>query len=471
MIAARFIDVLPRPRLFAFERHGNARLIPDQEPFVSLRVPVAGAMLDPKFYPLLLAGLGALALLVAWLPLLVRRLPLSLPIMCVGLGAGLSVIPGVPALPDPLAQSGFAEHLAELTVLISLMGAGLKLDRKLSFRGWRVTWRLLGITMPVSIIALMLISWGMLGFNLGTALLVGAALAPTDPVLASDVQVGPPGAGETDEVRFSLTSEAGLNDALAFPFVLLALGIAGPEETWFLHWLGVDVVLRIGVGVAVGWLSGWLVGWLAFRIPKAAQLARTREGFVSLALTLFTYGITELAGGYGFVAVFLAAVSLRRTERGHEYFQTLYGFSQSIEHLLTMVVLLLLGSALAHDVLHALQWRDVGFAVISVLLVRPLAGLLGLVGMRRWTNEIPWPWDEKLIISFFGIRGVGSIFYLTYALNRQDWAEKPQLQAIVGFVVLISIVVHGVSVTPLMDWLDRRRAGRPVPPPYTTLGE
>jgi NhaP-type Na+/H+ or K+/H+ antiporter len=310
-------------------------------------------MLDPEFYPLLLAGVGALALLVAWLPLILRRLPLSLPILCVGLGAGLSSIPGVPAFPDPLAPSAFAEHLAELTVLISLMGAGLKLDRNLSFRGWRVTWRLLGITMPVSIIALMLIAWGMLGFAIGTALLIGAALAPTDPVLASDVQVGPPGVGETDEVRFSLTSEAGLNDALAFPFVLLALGIAGPNQTWFMHWLGVDVFLRIAIGAAIGWASGWLVGWLAFDIPKIAQLARTREGFVSLALTFLTYGLAELAGGYGFISVFLAAISLRRTERGHEYFQTLYGFSQSIEHLLTMVVLLLLGSALAHDLLHA----------------------------------------------------------------------------------------------------------------------
>jgi NhaP-type Na+/H+ or K+/H+ antiporter len=353
--------------------------------------------------------------------------------------------------------------------LISLMGAGLKLDRPLSLRGWRVTWRLLGITMPVSILALTLIGWGFMGFTLATALLIGGTLAPTDPVLAADVQVGPPGTGETDEVRFSLTSEAGLNDALAFPFILLALSIAGPRETWLLHWVGVDVLLRIAIGAAIGWGIGYMAGWLAFCTPKATQLARTREGFVSLALTLLTYGVTQMAGGYGFLAVFLAAIVLRRSEHGHEYTRTLYGFSQSLEHLLTMVVLLLLGATLVHGLLDPLQCRDAAFAAAALLLVRPLAGLLGLAGLRRWTSDRPWPLDEKAMISFFGIRGIGSVFYLTYALNRHDWPDKERLQAIVGFTVLLSIVVHGVSVTPLMRWLDRRRARRPRPPPYTEL--
>ncbi len=426
-------------------------------------------MFDPELHLLLLAGLGGLALLVAWLPLLLRRLPLSLPILCVALGAGLSYLPHIPAMPNPLAQSDQAEQLAELTVLISLMGAGLKLDRPLSLRGWRVTWRLLGITMPVSILALTLIGWGFMGFTLATALLIGGTLAPTDPVLAADVQVGPPGTGETDEVRFSLTSEAGLNDALAFPFILLALSIAGPRETWLLHWVGVDVLLRIAIGAAIGCGIGYMAGWLAFCTPKATQLARTREGFVSLALTLLTYGVTQMAGGYGFLAVFLAAIVLRRSEHGHEYTRTLYGFSQSLEHLLTMVVLLLLGATLVHGLLDPLQWRDAAFAAAALLLVRPLAGLLGLAGLRRWTSDRPWPLDEKAMISFFGIRGIGSVFYLTYALNRHDWPDKERLQAIVGFTVLLSIVVHGVSVTPLMRWLDRRRARRPRPPPYTEL--
>ena len=145
--------------------------------------------------------------MVAWLPLMLARLPLSLPILCVGLGAGLSLLPGMPRLPNPLGGSALAEHLAELCVLVSLMGAGLKLDRPLSRRGWHVTWRLLGITMPLSIAILAVAGWMFAGLAFSTALLLGAALAPTDPVLAGDIQVGPPGDDghdeERDEVRFS----------------------------------------------------------------------------------------------------------------------------------------------------------------------------------------------------------------------------------------------------------------------------
>jgi sodium/hydrogen antiporter len=363
-------------------------------------------------YPLVLAGLGALALLVAWLPLVLEKLPLSLPILSVAIGAAIFSIPGIPAPPNPLGQSHFAEELSEFCVLVSLMGAGLKLDRPLSFRGWRVTWRLLAVTMPVSIALLTLLGMGLLGIGIGTALLIGAALAPTDPVLAGDVQVGPPGTEETDEVRFSLTSEAGLNDAAAFPFVLLALGLVGPDTTWISSWIGSDLLARTVIGVAVGWAAGRLLGWISFRLPEEAQLARSEQGFVSLAVTLLTYGLSELAYGYGFVSVFIAAITFRHTERRHAYHHKLYGFSEGVEHLLTMVLLLLLGGALANGLLRPLSWYDVLFGVLAVLAVRPLAGVIGLIGLRR-KGAKPWFWDERLVISFFGIRGIGSIYYLT----------------------------------------------------------
>ena len=416
-------------------------------------------------YPLALAGAGSLALMVAWLPLMLDRLPLSLPILCVALGAGLSFLPGMPALPNPLGGSGFAEHLAELCVLVSLMGAGLKLDRPLSRRGWHVTWRLLGITMPLSIGMLALAGWMFAGLGLATALLLGAALAPTDPVLAGDVQVGPPGDDghdeERDEVRFSLTSEAGLNDALAFPFVLLALGLANDRTHWLGHWIGVDVLLKLAIGTAVGWGIGTLTGWAAFRLPRRAQLARTQEGFVSLAVTLLTYGVAEVLSGYGFIAVFLAGVAMRHTERGHSYHSNLYEFSSSIEHLLTMAVLLLLGAALAHGLLDGLTWADAALGLAALLVIRPISGWIGLLGVRRRKDGTPAPWDERWIIAAFGIRGIGSIYYLAYALNRHHWEQASRMQALIGFVVLVSIVLHGISVTPAMAWLEgRRRRGR-----------
>ena len=106
------------------------------------------------------------------------------------------------------------------------MGAGLKLDRPVSWRGWESSWRLLGIAMPLTIAGIAFLGWTILGLGIGAALLLGAVLAPTDPVLASDIQVGPPQSGKEDEVRFALTSEAGLNDGAAFPFVYLAIAIA-----------------------------------------------------------------------------------------------------------------------------------------------------------------------------------------------------------------------------------------------------
>ncbi|MCQ8241996.1 cation:proton antiporter [Rhizosaccharibacter radicis] len=411
-------------------------------------------------YAAVLAGLGALALLVAWLPLVLERLPLSLPILSVGIGAALFSIPGMPPAPNPLGQSHFAEELAEFCVLVSLMGAGLKLDRPLSLHGWRPTWRLLLITMPLSIGLLTLLGSTLLGLGIGTALLVGAALAPTDPVLAGDVQVGPPGTEETDEVRFSLTSEAGLNDAAAFPFVLLALGVVGPDTTWISSWIGYDLVLRTVIGLTVGWVTGRLLGWVTFRLPEPAQLARTEQGFVSLAATLLIYGISEMADGYGFVSVFIAAITFRHVERRHDYHHKLYGFSEGIEHLLTMVLLLLLGGALARGLLHGLRWEDAAFGALAVLVVRPIAGMIGLAGLRHWRSGVPWPWDERLIISFFGIRGIGSIYYLTFALNRHEWPQSDRLQALIGFIVLFSITIHGITATPTMTWLDRRRGTR-----------
>ena len=181
---------------------------------------------SPEPYILWLTGAGILITLVAWLPLALRRLPLSLPIICMAAGAAIFLIPPITFRPLPTILPDVAERLTEFVVIIALMGAGLKLDRLFSWRRWNVTWRLLGITMPLSIAAITLIGVYGLGMSLAMALLLGACLAPTDPVLAADVQVGPPKSGEEDEVRFGLTSEAGLNDGLAFPFVNLAIALA-----------------------------------------------------------------------------------------------------------------------------------------------------------------------------------------------------------------------------------------------------
>src|SRR5215207_4912879 len=177
-------------------------------------------------YIVVVALFGAVVLLTAWLPMVLKKLPLSLPIACVALGAVIFMIPGSPGpVPDPSEHLKVTQRLTELVVIVALMGAGLKLDRPLSWRSGLLTWRLLAIAMPLTIAALAILGHALLGLGLASALLLGAALAPTDPVLASDVQVGAPGQGKEDAVRFALTSEAGLNDGFAFPFVNLAVAL------------------------------------------------------------------------------------------------------------------------------------------------------------------------------------------------------------------------------------------------------
>lgn len=411
----------------------------------------------PEPYILWLTGAGVLIALVAWLPLALKRLPLSLPIICIGIGAALFSLPAVTLRPLPLDYPQITERLTEFVVIIALMGAGLKLDRRFGWRRWRVTWRLLAITMPLSIAAIAAIGgWG-LGLPWIAALLLGACLAPTDPVLAADVQVGPPRSGEEDEVRFGLTSEAGFNDGLAFPFVNLAvaLGIAATSGTpWLGEWLWHSVLWEIGAGVAGGWLIGRLFGWLTFHVPAESRLAKTGDGLIAIAATFVSYGVTEIANCYGFLAVFVTALTLRSSHRDHQFNHEMHALTEQVERLAMMVLLILFGGALVGGLLQPLRTVDIIAAFAIIIVVRPLAGVMGLARLREAQSE-------KLTLAFFGIRGVGSFYYLAYALNQMPLAEGARLWAIVGLVVLLSVLLHGLTVTPAMRLLDRRHGRDP----------
>ncbi|SDB35969.1 cation:proton antiporter [Belnapia rosea] len=413
--------------------------------------------MDP--YIVLLVGTGALILLVAWLPMVLRELPLSLPMFCIGFGfAAFSLSTG--DRPDPNHYPHTTERLTELVVIVALTGAGLKLDRKLAWRSWTLTWRLLALAMPLSILGIGLIGYWGLGLGIPAALLLGAALAPTDPVLASDVQVGPPRSGEEDEVRFTLTAEAGLNDGLAFPFVNLAVSLAAlglAPEDWALHWIGVDVLWKLAAGLGAGWAIGRLLGWLTFRMPNRARLSRTGDGFVALGATFLAYGLTEMVHGYGFIAVFVAALGMRAAERQHDYHDRLHDFAEQTERLLMMVLLVLFGGVLAGGVLAHLTWAGVAAALGFVFLVRPAAGMISLIGVDQ-------PMEERLAIAFFGIRGLGSFYYLAFAANAASFAEMPELWAVISATVLLSVGLHGMTVTPAMRWLDKRRRRQGVLP-------
>lgn len=427
-----------------------------------------------------LAG-GALLLAVV-LPAALSRRAVSAPGVLLLVGALIGLLPVTDDVNvSAVDNRAFVEHLTEATVLVALMGVGLALDRPLDLRSrvtwkrWGATWRLLLLAMPLTIAGVALLGWWVMGLAPAAALLLGAALAPTDPVLASDVQVEgptpidegePDEIDEQDEVRFALTSEAGLNDGLAFPFVYAAILLAstGPVAEWGLHWLAWELVGKVAVGVLVGTVVGWALAKVAFRAPAPSlRMAETGEPLLALAAVLLSYGLAEVAGGYGFLAVFASAMTIRAAERGSDYHVHMHQIVERLERLLTLVVLLLLGVALTNGMLAHLGWRGALVGLALVLVVRPVAAWLAL-RVRAGRGEGDRVGDERLgpheraATAFFGVRGIGSLYYLAYATGQADFPGTETLWATVGFTVTLSVLVHGVTATPVMQRLERLRA-------------
>lgn len=412
--------------------------------------------MDPYKLMLVLAGVALIG--ATWLPHLLKRHPVTFPMVYVTVGFLLYASPLQLPQPDPFEHSLVTERLTELVVLVALVGAGLRIDTPFGWRAWGPTWRLLAITMPLCILAGVLLGQHLLGLGLASAALLGAVLAPTDPVLAADVQVAGPGEGGEDPVRFNLTAEAGLNDGLAFPFVWLAIAISfvlsgAAEPFWFINWLLVDLLWRVVGGVLIGGAVGYGLMHLIFRTRGQGSLARSSDGLAALAITLFVYGVAELLHTYGFLAVFVAALMIRHHERSHSYHGTLSLFADQCERLLTAGLLILLGGAVSMGILSALQPVDWVFALAFILIVRPLTGYLALACT-------PLHARERWAVSLFGVRGMGSFYYLAFALNHGDFGDHPRLWAIVTLVVLLSILLHGMAATRTMARLDVWRVWR-----------
>lgn len=215
-------------------------------------------------------------------------------------------------------------------------------------------------------------------------------------------------------------------------------------------------------GIAGGWLVGRMFGWLTFHIPAETKLARTGDGLIAQAATVVSYGVTEIFDVYGFLAVFVTALTFRSSHRDHEFQDEMHAITEQIERLAMMVLLILFGGALVNGLLTPITWIDGVVALVILLIVRPLTGWIGLLG---WFGDR----GEKLTLSFFGTRGVGSIYYLAYGINHMPVGAAAHLWAIVGLIVLLSILLHGLTVTPIMRSLDERRGVDPdakgVPPP------
>ena len=401
-------------------------------------------------YHLTLAIGGLVVILAQWLPRLVSRREPAAAALMILFGAGAALLfPGAAPMPDPRQTPLPWELMSEMAVIVALFGAGMRIDELGPLRRWRPTWRLLGIAMPLTIIAVAWLGTGLVGLTLAGAILLGAVLAPTDPVLASDVQVGPPHQGREHPVRFALTTEAGLNDGLAFPFVYLGLLIAAEglsPATWGAEWLLQDVLYRTVVGAVSGWLGARLLGVILFSVPRGAVLADTAAGVLALAGIVLCYGSTELVEGYGFIAVAVMGLTLRRVEKDHVFHRRLHDFSESIEHALTALLLVALGSALPLLFVD-LTWTHLVVALLLLLIIRPLAGWLALLGTDLGRRD-------RAVMAVYGVRGIGSIYYLAYAASHVEFADEAEIWSLVALVIVLSTVLHGFSVGWAVDRLD-----------------
>lgn len=401
-------------------------------------------------YHIALAVVGVIVIAARWLPRLIsNREPAAAPLMIMFGAAAALLIPGLPSLPDPRQTPLVWELVSELTVIVALFGAGMRIDSLRPWRRWIPTFRMLGIAMPLTILAVALLGVGLAGLTVAAAILLGAVLAPTDPVLAADVQVGPPHEGMEHPVRFTLTTEAGLNDGLAFPFVYLGLIVAAEglnPGIWAVDWFLRDIIYRVALGLAMGWLGGKALGFILFSVPRSAVLAETGSGVIALAGVLLCYGSTELIEGYGFIAVAVLGLTLRRIEEAHVFHRQLHDFSESIEHALTALLLIALGSVM--PILFVdLTWTHLALAILLILVIRPLSGWIAL-------SKTGLSSRDRAVVSVYGVRGIGSIYYLCYAGSHIEFVNEAQLWSLIALVILISTVLHGFTVGWAMDRLQ-----------------
>jgi NhaP-type Na+/H+ or K+/H+ antiporter len=370
---------------------------------------------------------------------------------------------------DLFADARLIEVLTEAAVLISLFAVGLRLRVRLTDLLWLTPVLLASVAMLMTIGALTAVGYA-LGLSLGGALLLGSILAPTDPVLASDVQVDNP--GDRDRLRFSLSGEGGLNDGAAFPFVMLALGVLGlhPLGDGGWRWWTVDLLWAVAGGLVIGWVTGWTFSRVVLHLRRRRETAFGMESFLTLGLIAVTYGLALSARTYGFLAVFVAGLAMRAVEYADSgqrdsvpatdgarratsayMARAVLDFTLDIERLAELAVMLLVGALLSTATFSAFS---LGIAAALLFVVRPLAVRLTLIGS-------PLTRMQRRLAAWFGIRGVGSVYYLAYALSHGAAGEETaQVADAVLATIVASVLLHGASATPVMQLYRRVRRGR-----------
>lgn len=412
---------------------------------------------DPYAIGLLIVGLAVFAAIGALSHEAERAFSASLVYLAIGLGAAAVIgLAGIDWL-VPREDAELIERFSELAVVIALFSTGLKLDRTLDPRAWGSVARLLAITMPLTILAVAAYGVWVMGLPLAAAILLASALAPTDPVLAGDIGVGPPGEGDKSEPSFAVTAEAGLNDGLAFPFVVLALFVSGrPGVGWLPEWVLADVVYAVLGGVVIGAVGGYVIAALLLPLRDRRLVLPELDGWIPIAAVLVVYGLAELVSTYGFLAAFVAGIGFRRYERGHEIHEGVHRGSEVAEKFGELAVILLLGSMVTLSGLGQPGWRGWLLCGLLLLVIRPLAVAVAFV--RSGLDG-----RERLFLGWFGVRGIGSLYYVAAALSYGVLGtdEENVVFWTVAVAILLSIAAHGVTGTPLTRRLVR--TGPPAP--------
>lgn len=421
---------------------------------------------------------GALLLVMGLTFTFIKRSPVTSAIIY--LAVGLLVGPTVLNLFhfNPLKQSALLETLTEVAVLVSLFSVGIKMPVPFRFSRWRTPILLATLAMTLTVAMVAAFAYYVLGLPLGVGVLLGAILAPTDPVLATDVQIRHP--GDRDQLRFTLACEAGMNDGSAFPFVVLGMALLGlqGQGDFGLEWVLADVLWATSAGIAIGVSAGVCLARLGWKLRCTPLKHKLMDDFIGLGMIGVVYGLSVVFHAWGFLAVFFAAVALRQTEQkltknaqnsiAGRTSPNLAGsiddlraiadvaplvsdgslvFKEHLERLSEVVLILLIGGTLF---LNSWSWKAVGLAVFLFVVARPASVLISLIGTRT-------PWRLRGLVSWFGVRGIGSLYYLMYAI--QHGLSEPvalELIQLTLIVVTLSILIHGISVKPLMEYFWQR---------------
>lgn len=415
--------------------------------------------------------IGLLLIAMVLSSTLLERLPLSSAMVYLALGWLLGPTALGVLRPDPFLYAPLLEQFAEVAVLISLFSVGMQLGVPLGDPRWRLVLRLAFFSMMAMVTMIAAVGVWIMDMPLGAAVLLGAILAPTDPVLASGVRSQ--SGTSPDRLGFSLAGEGGLNDGTAYPLVMLGLGLLGvhPLGKHMLHWWTLEFLWSTVAGLVVGALLGASTGKLVVYLRSRHKEAAGLNEFLGIGLIGMAYGIAQLSLASGFLAVFAAGLALQRVREppaaaasgrsgasplapvsdvehhASDMRESVHGFNEQLERLAELAVVFMVGAMLAYaEPLPRAWW----FIPLVLLVLRPLSILPAV-----WGERLRWP--LQAMIGWFGIRGIGSIFYMLLALRH---AIDPAIAAVVAsltlWTVAVSIIVHGITVLPLM----KRYAGR-----------